>query len=123
MNSDTLDPQIDEIRQLLRKKLGVKGRDLPSALARAKRRLPKAMRDEGRLLVAALPIRAHPKLSRTLDMPRLTQAATTLKDHLRAIDLKEQRKTLMFAVLGSVAFNLLLVIVLAVVVFYWQGPA
>ncbi|MFD2854563.1 hypothetical protein ACFSZS_06970 [Seohaeicola zhoushanensis] len=73
--SNSLDAQTDEIRQLMRQKLGVRGRDFPTALARAKRRLPKALRKEGQMLAAALPMADHPKLGQTLDRARLDRAA------------------------------------------------
>ncbi|GHF60821.1 hypothetical protein [Seohaeicola zhoushanensis] len=119
--SNSLDAQTDEIRQLMRQKLGVRGRDFPTALARAKRRLPKALRKEGQMLAAALPMADHPKLGQTLDRARLDRAAGALREHLGAIDLAEGRKALLFSILGSVAFNLLLVMVLIVVVLRWQG--
>lgn len=122
-NSQTLDAQIDEIRLLMRRKLGVKGRDFGTALSRARRRLPKALRAEGQVLAAALPMKDHPKLGRTLDHARLDQAAGALRDHLAGIDLAERRKTLAFSILGSIAFNLLLVLVIAVTLYYWQSAA
>lgn len=119
--SNSLDAQTDEIRQLMRQKLGVRGRDFPTALARAKRRLPKALRKEGQALAAALPLADHPRLGQTLDRARLDRAAGALREHLGTIDPSEGRKALLFSILGSVAFNLLLVMLLIVVVLRWQG--
>lgn len=118
---ETLEGQIDEIRQLMRKKLGVRGRDFPGALSRAGRRMPREIRAEGQMLASALPLMAHPKLGRTLDTGRLERAAAALREHLGAIDLAEQRKTWMLGVLGSIAFNLLLLIVLFLVFLVWRG--
>lgn len=119
-DAETLEGQIDEIRALLSKKLGARGRDFPATLARARRRLPKALRAEGQLLAAALPMMAHPKLSLTLDTARLDQAARALREHLGAIDLAERRKTFWLGVLGAAAFNLLLVIVIFLAWLAWR---
>ena len=43
----------------------------------------------------------------------MAQATAALRDHLGAIDLADQRKGFWLGVLGSMAFNVLLVIVIA----------
>lgn len=112
--------ELEGLRQLMRQKLGVRGRDFPSALARAGRQLPRALRAEGKAVVAALPMLDHPKLARTIDGARMAQATAALRDHLGAIDLADRRKGFWLGVLGSMAFNILLVIVIAVVFLAWR---
>lgn len=120
-DSSQIDARIDGLFRLMRTKLKVRGRDFPSALEKGGRLLPKAVRKQAQVLADAIPLSAHPKLRATLDHRALERAARDLETHLEAIDLAEQRKSYWLGVLGTIAFNLLLIIAALIVFALWQS--
>jgi hypothetical protein len=119
--AETFLKDTDELAQMLRVKMGVRGRGFASAFGRAKRRLPRTVRAEGRVLAEGLAMAEHPKLRQTLDFPRLKRAGTELRTHLGGIDLVERRKGALLNLLGVIAFNLLVVVTLFIVWLVWRG--
>lgn len=116
-----LETEIATTRELLREKLGVRARDLASALRRARYRLPRRVYNRGMLLAGAQDRARHPKLRLTLDMPVLAGAAREIQAHLRAIDLADRRKGWWLGMLGGLAFNILLLIALVIAFLVWRG--
>lgn len=109
------------IRQQLETKLAVKSRDLPQALRRAGRRLPRQVRAQAAILVAAEKQAGHPKLARQLDGGAVQEAYAKVTAHLRAIDVADARKGRILGLAGVIAFNLLLVMVAFVLWLWWRG--
>lgn len=105
----------------LRAKLGVRGKDLATALHKARHRLPRRIYQLGMTLVAAEPLARHPRLSLTLDQKALESAADEINAHLAAIDLAERRKDWWLGALGALSFNLILTVVLVIVFLRWRG--
>ena len=105
------------IRQQLEAKLGVKSRDLSQALRRAGRRLPRRVRAQAAVLVAAEKRVGHPKLARQMDGGAVREAYA----HVRAIDGADARKGRILGLAGVIAFNLLLIIVAFVIWLWWRG--
>jgi len=122
MNQQTsLEQMIADVLSELRAKLGVRGKDLATALSKARHRLPRRIYNLGQVLVAAEPLAGHPKLGLTLDQTALTAAAEEINAHLAAIDLAERRKSWWLGILGGLSFNLILMVVLLIVVLRWRG--
>ena len=72
-------------------------------------------------IVAAQKLAANPKLARRLDAPALKAAYDGLSAHLGAIDVADRRKGKLLSLAGSIAFNLLVVIVGFLVWLWWRG--
>ena len=113
--------QAEELRQLMRAKLGVRGGTFQGALKRGARQLPRHLRQQGQVLADALPMAAHPKLRQTLDHRGLDRAVTDLRQYLDDVDLADRRKGFVLGVLGAMAFNVLAVIALLIVFLVWKG--
>lgn len=112
--------QIAEVRDLLKTQEHASG-DLTTALKTARRRLPRRIFQQGMLLANAAPLIDHPKLRLTLDEAALHKAARDVCAHLKTIDLADRRKGRVLDILGSMAFSLLVVIVLVLLVLRWRG--
>ncbi|MBL4768986.1 MAG: hypothetical protein JKY94_14950 [Rhodobacteraceae bacterium] len=112
---------IAQTKALLREKLGVRASDMARAVAKAKRRLPGGVYKQALLLAKAEPLAAHPKLRLTLDAATLATAAGDVQQYLNAIDLADRRKGWILGMLGGLAFNMVLFLVLLVALLYWRG--
>lgn len=117
----SLDQMIAEIVAQLRAKLGVRGKDLGTALDKARHRLPRRIYRQAMTLVEAEPLAGHPKLRLTLDGPALASAAAEVSAHLEAIDLVDRRKGWLLGALGGLSFNLILLGALLVGFLVWRG--
>jgi hypothetical protein len=112
---------IAQTKTLMREKLGVRGADMARAVAKAKRQLPGNVYKQALLLAKAEPLSVHPKLCLTLDAPALGEAAGDVQLYLNALDVADRRKGYILGMLGGLAFNLILFVVLLIVVLYWRG--
>ena len=116
-----LDAKAEALAQLMEDRLGLRGDGFAAKLKRAGRRLPRRIRRDGAVIVEALALQAHPKLSRRVDEAQLARAVTHLDRFLRSIDPWERRKGAMLNWLAGLAFSLLVVAGLVVVVLRWRG--
>ncbi len=91
------------------------------AVGKAKNRLPRRIYNQALLLAKAEPLSVHPKLCLTLDAPALGEAAGDVQKYLKSIDLADQRKGWILGMLGGLAFNMILFVVVLVLVLYWRG--
>jgi hypothetical protein len=112
---------ISQTKDLMRQKLGVGASDMARAVAKAKNRLPSNTYNQALLLAKAEPLSAHPKLCLTLDAPTLELAAGDVQDYLNSIDLADRRKGWVLGMLGGLAFNMILFVVVLALVLYWRG--
>ncbi len=109
------------LRGLMQEKLGVRSGTLAQALRRAGRRLPRGVQASGAELVRAESLSKNPKTARQIDMAAVERAFATVKTHLQAIDLVEERKGRVLAVAGALAANLIAVAALFIVWLWWRG--
>ena len=121
MATQDLQQHSAQIRTLLREKLGVRGKSMAAAMAKARHRLPGHVYRQGQILVAAQPLYDHPKLRQTLDCDALDRAAAGVRTHLNTIDVKDRRKGWWLGMLGGLAFNMILMVTLLIVFLKWQG--
>ena len=112
---------ISETRALMRDKLGVSGSDMARAAGKAKGRLPAKIYAQALVLANAETLSQHPKLRLTLDAPALGLAAADVQGFLNAIDLADRRKGWILGMLGGLAFNMILFVVVLALVLYWRG--
>ena len=94
---------------------------MSAALAKARHRLPRRIHRQASRLAKAEPLAGHPKLRLTLDAEGLHAAAFEVQAHLAAIDLADRRKGWWLGMLGGLAFNILLSLVMALVFLRWRG--
>lgn len=118
---DLILDQIQATHALMRQKLGAGGATLQDGLRKRGNRLPRHIRSKLRLLAEAEEFASHPKLRFTLDAPALQKAAGEVQKHLNAIDLADRRKGWWLGMLGGMAFNILLFLILSLVFLRWQG--
>jgi hypothetical protein len=118
---DDLIARLDRLRPLFREKIGGTGASMERDARKKGHRLPRGMRRRARALARAEPMLAHPKLRLTQDAVQLNRQADVLEDYLNAIDLADRRKGWWLGMLGGMAFNILLVMILLVVVLRWRG--
>ncbi len=111
----------DAVKELLRRKLGLRGATLSRKLARAGRLLPGRMQKAGQVIVTAQKNAAHPKLAMMADSALVEAAYAELSRYLKEIDPAEQRKTRLLGWLGALVFNLMTLTVLLVILLRWQG--
>ncbi|MEM1351826.1 MAG: hypothetical protein AAGF27_05755 [Pseudomonadota bacterium] len=121
MDADLADQRTAELLALFQERMGVKASTLEKAVARAGRRLPRAVRDQAATLVDAQSWAGNPKLMRQLDSQVLASAYRDIADHLKSIDNREERVTRQLNRLALIAFNLLLVLAAFLAFVWWQG--
>lgn len=121
MSTDTLQSQVDEVRNLMETRLRVRGKTLDQQVRKAGRLLPKAERREAMYLAQAATVMQHPKLSRMVDASKANKAHARLIQFLNAVDPKDRAKGKLLGWLGSLAFGLVVIFVLVVVVLVKRG--
>ena len=112
---------IDQVRVALREKEGISGHDLGAALSKARRRLPRRILRQGQVLSRAERMVGHPKLVLTLDHGALRKAGVEVLAYLENVDIADRRKGWWLGMLGSLAFNILLLITLLIVLLFWRN--
>ena len=120
-NEVSISTQIDAMRDLFEKHLGVRAPTLEKAVRRAGRRLPRGVRAKAGVLVEAEGYATHPKLERRIDRAATDAAVNELSTYLKAQDLDRERTTRRLNALAGLVFNLLLVGALLIVVLRWRG--
>lgn len=105
----------------LKKTFGGDPKTLRQGLRRGGRLVPRKARRAAQLIMAAQKQAGHPKLSRQLDGAALTKAFETLSAGLSKVDMADRRKGMILGILGSFAFNLLLLFALFLTVAVWRG--
>lgn len=103
----------ERLAKLIGEKLGVGGQGLEAKLRRGGRKLPRVVREAGEELLAAQRMAGNPKLARQIDAARIGAACDMAERALGRIDPFERRKTMAINWLASNAFNILIVVTLA----------
>lgn len=110
MAADTLSRKTARIRTLLEARLGLRGASLEQQASKVGRTLPRAVIRDLRTVVRADVAQGHPRLGRMVDTTPVALAADRVETHLKAIDPKERRKTMVlrklakWSALGIVVF-------------------
>ncbi|MCL3880945.1 hypothetical protein [Marivita sp. GX14005] len=115
--------QAEELCALMAHRLGQRRGPLSRRLARSRRRLPASVRSDIARIAEADAMAQNPRLAARTD-PGATQAEfERARSYLAGIDIKDRRKGQILSVLGSVAFDLLVVTILVITVLRWRGLA
>jgi hypothetical protein len=110
-----------DIEARLDKKFGQRRGTLVNRLRRAGAGLPRWVKHDAQMIDQALEFDSHPKLRRRVDRAAVSAARDRIAAHLDGIDPKERRKDFWLGLLGSLAFNLLAMLALAVLFLKWRG--
>lgn len=121
IDSKGLNQRSETVRELLRTKLGLRGKTLAAQLKRAGRRLPARHHRDGQVILSAQDRIVHPKLATTIDEAELNAAFAGLMNHLGAVDPKDRRKGKLLGWMGYQVFNLMVIAALLVAVLLWRG--
>ncbi|MGR3616814.1 MAG: hypothetical protein ACU0BB_12315 [Paracoccaceae bacterium] len=111
---------IERVRNALREQEGISGKDLATALHKGRRRLPKRVLRQGQVLLQGEALARHPKLAMTMDLPAMRKSADEICTYLKTIDRADRRKGFWLGLLGGMAFNILMLIVLFLALLYWR---
>lgn len=117
----SISTELEALRGLFEKHLGVRAPTLAKAVRRTGRRLPRGLRTQAGILVEAESYAAHPKLERRIDRGATDAALGALTAYLKTQDLSKERTTRRLNTLAVVVFNLLVIAVLFIVVLRWRG--
>lgn len=115
-----LQARADHLAQLMEQKLGIRGTGFEAKLARAGRRLPRALRAEAEYLTLALRMQQNPRLVRQIDWPRIDRGEAALERYLQGIDAFDRRKGLVVSWLAGNALNLIIVAGLVLAMLVWR---
>ncbi|MGB0799785.1 MAG: hypothetical protein ACPGRD_10755, partial [Planktomarina sp.] len=74
-----------------------------------------------RVLAQAEAHMGHPKLSRQADLGKVQQAHADLLPYLKTVDLTHRRTTKIIGIIGSIAFNLLILGAIIAAFLYWRS--
>jgi hypothetical protein len=101
-------------------RFGVPGTSLAEALAKGRRRLPRAIEREAQILVDAAARANIPQLSVQIDRPRVAQAYDRCLAHLKRQGRGARRLGYLLQVLSSIAFGLIVLGAGVVTVLVWR---
>ncbi len=117
----SIQARADRVQSALDGAFGVRAKTLDKAVRRAGRRLPKRLRAQAAKIVQAQALGGHPKLMRQVDGVALSVAEEQIVEWLDGIDRADLRKGMWLGLAGSIAFNILLILVLFIVWMVWAG--
>ena len=121
IESQTIQTDIQQILELMREKLGIRGTSLTQVLTPARRVLPAKVFAPVKSLAKAEVFLDHPKLRLTLDTETLARASQDIRAHLDAVDASDRRKGWWLGMLGGLSFNLIIFVVLLIAFLFWRG--
>lgn len=113
--------QTRRLESLLAERFGARDGTLVQRLARVGRDLPGAVQRDVTLVAEAAQMVGNPKLARRLNADQVAAAFARAEAHLKTIDVKDRRKGRLLGLLGSVAFNLLLLGAGLLALLIWRG--
>lgn len=101
---------MDELRSLMRQRLGIRGPSLAVQLAKARRGLPRRLRPAAQLLTSTEPMLAHPQMARRVDEQAAKAAAVELRKYLKSCSAYDRWVGMILNRTGVIGFNLLLIV-------------
>ena len=121
MVEETLQNQVDEIRGLLKSQLRARGGSLEAQVRKAGRGLPRAIRQDAKVIVSAKSLLQNPKTARMVDQTAALKATQNVIAHLKTIDRRDRLKGRILGILGSVSAVLILTFIVVVYVLVKRG--
>lgn len=109
------------IRRMIRKKLGLRGKDLASLLPRTKRFVPGYVQAALVRLAEDEQGMKHPIRRIAIESDPHDRDTKLVRDHLKSIDVADRRKGFWLSMLGSMVLNLMVFAALLVGFLMWRG--
>lgn len=110
-----------EVADMMKERLGIRGKDLATKLRYTGRMMPKRIKQDARFLAEATRLATNPKLSRMINLDQVEAAHQTCMEFLETVDVADRRKGVVLGILGSLAMVFLVVTVLVLTVLVWRG--
>lgn len=121
MGAMTILQMAERVSALLEQRLRVRGRSLSAQVRKAGRRLPRKVRVAAGRLGQAADLAQNPKLLGRVDQAEVARAFDICMDYLGKLDATGAKRSVWLGAAASVAFAMLVVIVMALGVIYWRG--
>lgn len=116
-----MDDKEAQLLQLAREKFGVRAKRLDRAMRKLGRRVPARLHKQADVITAAQRLGGHPKLRMQVDSAAVGRAFEEIRAHLAAVDVRARRIDRILDVLGSLSFNLIVMVAALIVFLRWQG--
>jgi hypothetical protein len=118
---DSLQAQSARVAELMKERLGIRGKTLARKLGRSGRLLPKRIKQDASVLVEAAGLAQSPRLVKMIDRKRVNAAYKACVTHLEAIDVRDRRIGALLGVLGSLSMAFLVPGAALIAVLVWRG--
>lgn len=120
MSAVTIQQMADRVAALMEERLGARGDGLTDKLRRAGRRLPRKVRAAADFLAEAAHMSQNPRMLLQVDHDKVAEAYDLCVRHLNRMP-NTRRRTMLAGMASSIAFSILVVLVLLGAVLYWRG--
>lgn len=121
MSAVTIQQMADRVAGLMEERLRVRGVGLAEKLRKGGRLLPKRARLAAEVLAQAAMMSQNAKLLMQIDESKVAEAYDMCLRHLGGVDATDRRRGIIVGVAASIAFSVLVVVVLFGAVLYWRG--
>jgi hypothetical protein len=111
----------DRVAALMEERLRVRGRGLRDKLRNGGRRLPYRVRKEAEYLAEVAFLAQNPKVQTMLDDARIAAAYDTCMRHLNGVRATGRVAGFLLGLVGSVVFQVIVVVALALAFAAWRG--
>lgn len=118
---DSITARATRVQSALDGAFGVRAKTLSRALRKTGRRLPRRLRKDVGLIVAAQNLGGNPKLLRQVDTRALDGATERVVSWLDTVDRADARRGYWIGIGAMIGFNLLAVLGAVVVWMWWSG--
>ncbi len=121
IDRDQFNQRVAELEQMLRDKLGLRGKTLVQRLKKAGRRLPKRVHKAGQVITGVQAVVDNPKLARLQDQQAVDAAFSEMSSYLKPLNRRDKRKGFALGLAGDMVIRLILLVVAVLAVLRWQG--
>ncbi len=118
---DSLQTKTTRVAELMKERLGIRGKTLAKKLGHTGRLLPKSVKREVAVLAQASGLAQSPRLMKMVDQKRVNVAYKNCVSHLEAINVRDRRIGTVLGVLGSLSFAFLASGAGLIAVLIWRG--
>lgn len=113
--------RVKRLERLLGRELGLSSGDLPTRVARARRKLPRAIKQDMLKVAEAAHLSGHPRIAPQIDRRAVDKAYGRALMHLRGPEMADLRKGRWLGAVGALTVNLFLVFALVFGVLVWRS--
>ena len=121
MSAVTIQQMADRVAGLLEERLHIRGIGLAEKLRKGGRLLPRKVRTAVGFLANAASMSQNAKLLMQIDNAAVAGAYDVCLRHLGGLDAGDRRRGVLVGVAASIAFSVLVVVLLLGAVLYWRG--